>query len=412
MRERHLTLALVLLGLSCGAADERHSEAAPTAAAESAGAGAASAEKMRHARQQFQRVKDTLLKNYYNDKITEDDLYQAALKGMLTYVDPGMEAWNKLLTPEEFSQMKLELSGEITGIGVQIKFDGDSGITDVLGTIPGSAADKAGVREGDKILSVNGKSYRGKKLPDVVAEIRGKVGETVTLSLLRGDQVLRVSIARARVRYDNVSKMLLPGRLGYLQIGGFNANTVKAAREVLEELKQKGVAGLVVDLRGNQGGAFDQAVAAAELFLDKGQPIVKLRRRGGKEESFVAGGAPVLPGVPMVILVNGATASGAEFLTAALRDGRRAQVLGDKTFGKWSVQVIEDLEDHFAIKYTSAQFLTPAGQSYEGKGLQPDIQVNVDKDDKQLARAEHEKDPEKRLQLDVQLRTAAHLLGR
>jgi C-terminal processing protease CtpA/Prc len=324
---------------SCGSA---HPEAGAEAevgagqlalAGEAAHGGAAALrERLPDARQHFNRVKDLLLKSYYDDKITEEDLYQAALQGMLAFVDPKMESWNRLLPPDEVAEMRLMLAGEMVGIGVMIKFEPESGIADVIGLIPGSAAEKAGILEGDKVLNVNG------------------------------------------------------------------------------NLKRQGVSGLIVDLRDNQGGAFEQAVRTAGLLLQRGQGIVTVVRRGGKKEEHRAEADPVLPGVPVVVLVNGQTSSGAEFVSAALREGRRATLLGERSFGKWSVQMVEDLGGSFAVKYTASVFRTPSGQSFEGQGLTPDVPVKVDEKEAQAAR--RVRDLQKRVEVDAQLRTAARLLTR
>lgn len=369
-------------------------------------------ERLPGAKQHFQRVKDTLLKSYYDDQINEDDLYLAAIKGMLTYVDPKMESWNKLLGPDELAEMRMELSGELTGIGLVLKFDEHSGIGDVLGFVPGGAAERAGLQEGDKVLSVNGKRYQGKTLRDMVYDIRGKAGEPVALTLLRGDQIVHQSVRRERLRYDNVSSAALPGRIGYLEIRSFNAQTERAVRAAVAELQRKGMAALIIDVRGNQGGAFDPAVAVSGLFLPRDQPIVRVVRRGGKEEVHRAKGEPLLSGVPLAVLVDGKTSSGAEVLTAALREGARAQVVGEKTFGKWSVQMVEDVGERFAIKYTVSLFRAPSGQSYEGQGLTPDVPVGMGADPKIAEKAERTRDPAQRLHYDAPLRAASRLLTR
>lgn len=382
-------------------------DAAPDAKARAA---APDGPRLPNGKANFLRVKDALLKGYYDDKISEDDLYRAALKGMLMYMDPRMEAYNHLLEPDEMTQLKLELSGEFLGIGVQIKFDDPSGVAEVLAALPGSAAEKAGLIEGDKILSVNGKTYKGLSLRDMVYDIRGPAGGTVNLAVLRGATVMQKAVLRERVVYDNVNRMMLPGQIGYFAITGFNAKSETAARTALGELRQQGAKGLIVDLRDNGGGAFDQAVAVCGLLLAKGQPIVQVVRRGEKREMFYAKGDPALTGVPVAVLVNGGTSSGAEFFAGALRERLGAALVGEKTFGKWSVQTIEELPEKFAVKYTVSLFRTPSDRGYDGQGLVPDVQVNLDP--KQRLEAERQRQPEARLQKDVQLRTALRLLAR
>lgn len=394
-----------LYALSCGGAET-------PAASRRALADKPERERLPGARQHFQHVKDTLLKSYYDDSLTEDDLYLAAIKGMLAFADPKMESWNKLLEPDELAEMRLELSGELTGIGLVLKFDEASGNGDVLGFVPGGAAERAGLQAGDKVLSVNGRRYQGKTLKDMVYDIRGKAGEAVALTLLRGDQIVHKSVVRERLRYDNVRSGALPGRIGYLAIRSFNAQTERAVRGAVAELQKQGLAALILDLRGNQGGAFDPAVAVSGLFLPRDQPVVRVVRRGGKEEVLRAKGEPLLSGVPLAVLVDGKTSSGAEILTAALREGARAQVVGERTFGKWSVQMVDDLGERFAIKYTVSLFRSPSGQSYEGQGLQPDVPVGMGADPKAAEQAERARDPAQRLPFDAPLRAAARLLTR
>jgi carboxyl-terminal processing protease len=164
----------------------------------------------------------------------------------------------------------------------------------------------------------------------------------------------------------------------------------------------------VVDLRDNQGGAFDQAIATAGFFLPKGTPVVVTKKRGGKAETAVSNGDPILGHAPMKLLVNEKTSSGAELLAGALQEGRKAELIGEHTFGKWSVQTIDELGNGYAIKYTVGLFETPGGRSFEGEGLSPDIEVDMD--DKQTPRILNETDPAKRLAADGQLRTAVGLL--
>jgi carboxyl-terminal processing protease len=354
----------------------------------------------------FQTAKDTLLSSYYADSLSQEDLYRAALRGMLEYADPKMKSWNKLLSPWELAEMRSSLKGEVVGVGVQIRFEDDSGYADVLGTIPGSAAEKAGLVTGDKIVSVDGKLYKGKQLRDVVADIRGKVGETVTLSILRGDKILSVPLVRGMVAFDPVKSMTLPDGYGYIGVRTFSSKTAPLARTALDGMR--GIHGLIVDLRACLGGSFDDAVATAELLLPNGTVIVKTVGRSGKEDTKTSHGPGLFAGLPTVVLVDHDTSSGCEFVTAALREGRHARVVGARTFGKWSVQQLFDLPNGYAMKYTVSLFYTPAGKTYDGVGLSPDVDVTMD--EKQRDKADSVTVPEARLDVDPPLRTALALL--
>jgi carboxyl-terminal processing protease len=355
----------------------------------------------------FTTVKDTLLKNYYADGITEDDLYRAAAAGMLEKLEPKMKKWNHLLSPKEIAELKNDLKGEVVGIGVQISFDPASGYADVLAALPGSPAERAGVTSGDKIVTVNGKLYKGMRTNDVVGEIRGKAGEPVTLSILRADKLLPFKVTRERVLYDQPSHAVLADNVGYVHIPSFTEKTPIQVKEALDDLAKKNVTSLIVDLRQNPGGSFDSAIATAELLLPDDAGIVTLKKRGKDEEKHVAKKRGILTAVPLAVLVSNGTSSGAEFVTAALQEGRHARVVGQHTMGKWSVQSLDDLPNGFAFKYTVSLFKSPSGRSYEGTGLSPDVEVSMD--ERELARASVTK-PSERLAVDVQLRTAKELL--
>jgi carboxyl-terminal processing protease len=261
---------------------------------------------------------------------------------------------------------------------------------------------------GDKIVTIDGQLFKGLSQREVIARIRGKAGEQVTLSVLRGDKLLPLSVTRELVVLEPVDHASLPNHVGYLRIRGFSAKTATAARSALEDLAQQGAQSLVVDLRDNQGGSFDEAVATAGLFLPKGTTVVISKMRGGKEEPSVSKGDPLLVTVPLDVLVNGKTSSGAELLAGALQEGRKAAVVGSRTFGKWSVQMIDELGNGYAIKYTVGLFHTAGGRSFQGEGMPPDVEVDMDEAQTAKAMALH--DPAPRLAADVQLRTAVGLL--
>lgn len=363
----------------------------------------------------FQVVKDLLRTQYYRAGLSEDDLYKAAVAGMLQQLEPQMGAWNKLLTPEEMNELHADMKGEMVGIGVEIRFDEESGISDVLSVIPGSPAEHGGIRAGDKILTVAGKFYKGKTLRDVVFDLRGQAGEQVKLTTLRGADVLTFQIRREHVVYDFVKTMLLPGDVGYVFIRQFADNTPASVQSALQELAAKSVRAIVIDLRGNQGGLFDKAVATAELFLKKGTPIVKVRNRGGEETRIVSNQSGATPALPLALLVDGETASSGELLAGALREGIGAQIIGQKTFGKGSIQRLEELPNHYGVKYTASAFFLPSGAAVEGQGLVPDVDVALpvtaqSSADRERTRVQHIMNVTERLQADVQLRAAVNIL--
>jgi carboxyl-terminal processing protease len=369
-------------------------------------------EKFSDASRNFEEAKKALLESYYDGSFTEDDLYRAAVAGMLERVDPKMHKWNKLLAPSEVAELRNDLKGEIVGVGIGIELDPATGYIDVHKVYPGSPADRAGLAPPDKIVTVNGRLYRGLTLHDVVADIRGKAGETVTLSVLRGDKLVSVPVVRQKVIFDQVTHFLLGGAgssvVGYVQIPGFNARTPEWLRDALTDLASKGARALVVDLRHSPGGSFDDGVAAAGELVPAGSTVASLHKRE-KIEPVVAKTTPVLPDVPIAVLVDHETASSAELVTAALQELRHATVLGSRTQGKWTVQRVDDLSNGYAIKYTIALFAAPSGKSYDGAGMAPDVEV--DQSDDATERAQKETDVPKRLAEDAPLRTAITVLG-
>jgi carboxyl-terminal processing protease len=356
----------------------------------------------------FQTTRRALLDAYYAEGLTEDDLYRAAVAGMLERVDPSMHKWNKLLSPREVGELHSEIQGEIVGVGVMIAFSDETGRATVIGVVPGSPAERAALGAGDEIISVDGKLYKGKTAMDMSGDIRGKAGDVVSLTVLRGDKLETVPIRREAVALESVVRSSLGDGVGYVHIWSFSDRTPTLLATALDALSAEGARSLVVDLRGNGGGSFDGAVASAGLLLPAGATVTTLERRGGKSEARLAKGGPKLADVPMVVLVDHGTASGAELVASALVQGRKAQLVGRPTLGKWSVQTLEPLENGYAIKFTTSLFTAATGKLPPGVGLTPD--VDVDADEGETAKAGAITDPVRRLAADVQLRAAVALL--
>ncbi len=415
-----LPLTLALFG-ACGHPDASPTPT-PTGAAPQAAQAPASApgaaepedpipvEKFTDGEKAFRTVKDTLLASYYSAGLTEDDLYRAAAEGMMARIDPKQQKWNKLLSPSELAEMQADIKGEVIGVGVKIHFDPATGHIGVLGTVAGSPAEREKLKAGDEILSVDGKLYKGKEIRDVVHDIRGKTGDAVTLTVLRDDKVFSVSLKREIVPIDVASGGMLPNAVGYVRIHTFHEKTPGVLKGVLGTLS--GARAMVLDLRMNAGGLFDEAITSAGYFLKPGTPIVKVDRRGQPSETISAKGERIVGDMPFVVLVNEETASGAELLAAALAEGRGAQVVGSRTFGKWSVQKLDTLANGYAIKYTTSLFSTPSGRSFGGQGLPPDVEVAFGggSGDHTLDKLLAQPDLGKRAAEDPQLRTAMGLL--
>jgi carboxyl-terminal processing protease len=420
MNRPFLVCAILSLGFSCGrprdAGENPENEPPPPAVALGSPAKTRnvvtvtepSSSPFTNGERAFASVRDSLLHHYAGASVTEDMLYRAAVLGMLEHVDPARASYNKLLAPDDLAALHEDLRGEVVGIGAQIRFDEATGYTDVLSVLPGTPAEKAGLRAGDKILSVSGKLYKGKTGKDVLSDIRGKAGEPVALAVLREDKILSIAPIRGVVAYDVVEEFVLPDAVGYLRIRSFNAKTRPAIDAAMGELTLAGAKRLVIDMRGNPGGSFDDAISVAEAFLPAGAPIVRIEKAGEKEQVLSSNGTPKLASAPIAVLVDGDTASGGEFVSVALMEGRQAELIGARTFGKWSVQTLEDLPNGYAVKYTISELRSGAGKRFDGVGVTPDLLVTADP--KVIASAMLETDPVKRLAEDAPLRTACSIL--
>ncbi|MFT3841513.1 MAG: S41 family peptidase [Myxococcaceae bacterium] len=356
----------------------------------------------------FDAVKRELLDEYVKNGLDEDDLYRAAAEGMLAQIDPSMRPYNKLLSPKQNAELLQDMKGEVVGVGVQLKFDEPTGRAEVMGVMKGGPAEKADLRDGDIVLTVDGQSFKGKTVHDLVGAVRGKIGEKVTLSVLRDNQVITKTLERQRVSYELVTFELLPNDVGVIAIHSFGEGTPDQVRAAISKLQASKAKGLIVDLRGNEGGLLEKAMDTAKLMLPKGKVIARLAHRGGKEEVREQTGDPMMQALPTVVLIDKDTRSSAELVAAALREGLRAPLIGAKTAGKWSVQALKELPNHFVMRYTVALFKSPDNKSYEAEGLPADIEVAMDEATGQ--KAWRAKTPAERVAIDVQLRAAANFL--
>jgi carboxyl-terminal processing protease len=356
----------------------------------------------------FEAAKQALLKNYVSKGLTEDDLYRAAVEGMLSQIDPEMTLWNKLMSPTEYRELLGDMQGRIVGVGIEVGFNETNGYADVMGVLPGTPAEKAGIKRGDQILRIDGQSFKGKQLRDMVYAIRGKEGSQVQLTVLHDDNIKVLKIKRQGLIWDSVKSQVINKDVAYISIRNFTEATPDILKKKLTELKGKGVKGLIVDLRGNEGGAFEKTTESIEHFIPKGKLIVKVVKRGPVQEDLLSKGEPILGSIPLVVLMNKHTKSGAEIMAGALKMSAGATTVGTHTFGKWSAQNVDELPNKYAIKYTTLTFLAPDGSDLSGKGLQPDIVVEFD--EREASKLQTQPNIEQRLQTDVQLQTAINVL--
>ncbi len=315
----------------------------------------------------FERVR----RDYVED-VSDKQLIEAAIAGMLQSLDPH----SAYLDPESYADMQVDTKGEFGGLGIEVTMDG--GLVKVISPIDDTPAAQAGVRAGDLITHINQEPVLGLSLAEAVDKMRGPVGTDITISLRRdGKDAFDITLKRAVIKIRSV-RSRVEGDIGYLRVTSFSEQTDANLRRTVKEMRaQKGVAlkGFVLDLRNNPGGLLEQAVAVADDFLDQGE-IVSTRSREAREtERYNASKGDLIDGLPLVVLINGGSASASEIVAGALQDQKRAVLMGTKSFGKGSVQTIIPLRGHGAMKLTTSRYYTPSGRSIQAVSIVPDIEV-------------------------------------
>jgi carboxyl-terminal processing protease len=323
----------------------------------------------------FSDVLKIVKENYVREPNIKDLIY-GAISGMVSSLDP----FSAFFPPEKYREFMQETEGEFGGIGIEISMD--KGRPVVVAPIEGTPAYRAGLRAGDVIIAVDGEDTFGKSLLEIVKKIRGKPGTKVTLTIMRkgAEKPFKVEITRAIIRIESV-KWTKYEDLGYIKIIQFQHNTSLDLRKALRDLISQGVRGIILDLRNNPGGLLSEAVKVSDLFLPEGKLVVYTKGRGGEEDKYYAKEPPLVPeDMPLVVLINKGSASASEIVTGALKDHGRATVVGEKSFGKASVQNIIPLEDGSALKLTVAYYYTPNGNLIHKKGITPDVKVSMDEE--------------------------------
>ena len=321
----------------------------------------------------------TLIDENYLYKYKDNDLENGIYKG---YIAGLQDPYSEYFTPEEYQSFMDETTGNFEGIGLKVGVEDDNRIT-VISAFEGSPAAKAGIRTGDKILAVDGKEYLGEALGEAAKAMRGKAGTEVAVTYQRGkgDQAEKktVTMKREKIEVDTVRSELLKDKIGYLVIDSFDEGTGRHFAQHLKDLEKKGANRLILDLRNNGGGLIDSCEEVADQLLGKGTIVTVVDKKGQKE---IAASDPDHDPIPMVVLVNDGSASASEILVGALRDNRRALIIGQKTFGKGIVQKLYPITIHgkeAGLKLTMAEYLTPSGDHIHKKGIQPDIPVALPK---------------------------------
>lgn len=310
------------------------------------------------------------VKSDYVEPVSDDKLLENAVRGMLAGLDPH----SSYLDKDEFKDMSTTTTGKFGGLGIEVQMK--DGLVFVVSPIDDTPAAKAGIQSGDFIVKINEDTVRGLSLKEAVDKMRGDPGSKISLTVLRqsAEKPLVFDMKRDTINVASAKGKLLEPGYGYLRISQFTATTGKLVLEELKKIKKDGdLRGLVLDLRNNPGGVLNAAVDVSDAFIDKGQVVSIKGRDPDSNRVFNATPGDELSGRPLVVLVNGGSASAAEIVAGALQDTRRAVIVGSKTFGKGSVQTILPLANDSAIKITTARYYTPSGRSIQAEGIEPDI---------------------------------------
>lgn len=321
----------------------------------------------------FAEVMDRV-KAAYVEPIDDKTLLENAIKGMLSNLDPH----SAYLEPEAFAELQESTSGEFGGLGVEV--GQEDGFLKVVSPIDDTPAAEAGIQAGDFIIKIDGQPTKGLSMMEAVEKMRGKPGTVIILTLIReGGQPFDVELKRAIIKTKSVKSQLLEGDYGYIRISQFQVNTGEEVGKALASLKKdngsKKLGGLVLDLRNNPGGVLQAAVEVSDHFLTKGLIVYTKGRIANSELRFSADKADASEGVPLVVLINGGSASASEIVAGALQDHKRGILMGTDSFGKGSVQTVLPLNNDRALKLTTALYFTPKGRSIQAQGIIPDVEV-------------------------------------
>lgn len=310
----------------------------------------------------------------YVDEVEDKKLIEYALNGMLSSLDPHSGYMNS----EEAESMNIQNKGEFGGLGIEVTMD--SGVVKVVSPIDDTPAAKAGVQAGDLIVEIDGKQVMGMTLSEAVDKMRGKPGSDILLTIIRkgAKEPLKFKITRDTIKIQSVKSQVFNKNVGYIRITAFNEQTYpglkKAFKDITKEIKGK-PAGYVLDLRNNPGGLLEQAIAVSDAFLEKGEIVSTRGRNEGDTRRDKATPGDLSDSLPVVVIINGGSASASEIVSGALQDHKRAIIIGTKSFGKGSVQTLFNVPDGGMVRLTTARYYTPSGRSIQAKGIEPDIIV-------------------------------------
>ena len=326
---------------------------------------------------------------YLNRNYTSDEQAYEAIREMLEKLD---DPYTRFMDPEEFKNMQIDTSGELTGVGIQLTQDEESKKLIVISPIEDSPAFEAGVQAQDIILKIDGQSTKDMDINEAVKLIRGPVGTEVTLTLLRGNQEIVVPINRAKIEIHPVrhsTQNSSMGTVGYIRLNTFSANAAEEMREAIADLEKQNVTGYILDLRSNPGGLLYASIEIARMWMDKGDIVSTVDRRGELDRQRANNRA--LTDKPLVVLIDGGSASASEILSGALQDNERALLVGTKSFGKGLVQSVRGVGNGSGLAVTIAKYFTPDGRDINHEGIKPDVEVELSEEQREELRKERTK---------------------
>ena len=325
----------------------------------------------------FGEVLDKVKKEYV-DEINESDVMDAAINGVLQYLDP----YSVYMNPELFESMQTDTKGEFGGLGIEVSME--AGVVKVISPIDDTPASKAGIKAGDYIIKINDVQVQGKTLMEAVKLMRGPVDSSIDLTIRRRGEkkIINKTIIRKMIQVKSVEAKIIKNNIGYLRLKSFNSNSSKQLVEKIKNFeKSKKLTGYILDLRNNPGGLLTQAINVTDFFLNDGEIVSTKGRKASENRRFFAKKGDKVKGKPLIILINNGSASASEIVAGALKDHKRAILLGENTYGKGSVQSIIPLSDGGGMRLTISKYYLPSGQSISEIGVSPDILVEEESED-------------------------------
>jgi carboxyl-terminal processing protease len=314
------------------------------------------------------------IKDQYVDEVDDSTLFNYAIEGMVSKLDP----YSDYLSKDDFSELKIGTTGRFGGIGIEITME--DGFVKIIAPIDDTPAQKAGLKSGDLVIEVQDVSLKDKSLNDAVKLMRGEPGTKVKVKILREKekQPLDFELTRQIIVSKGIKTKVFNKDIGYLRLSSFQSNSTTNVRKAIYELRKetnKKMSALILDLRNNPGGVLGAAVGISDLFLESGKIVYTKGRTNNSDLEYVANSEDMLQGIPLYVLINGGSASASEIVAGALQDHKRAIIYGEKSFGKASVQSIQEMFDGSALKLTTARYYTPNDRNIHGNGIEPDIKI-------------------------------------